>query len=111
MLCIKYQYCCVPHFLITFKLYSADCTLIENSDSGHDGQLDRSGGVEDTGTHTTTVNSILNVFDDQDQLAQGVSCPLDITLTRTNQDTLDPENAFGRIQATHGQVVTVSVTP
>ena len=88
-----------------------DCTLIENSESLHGGNLARSFEIRDTGTHSISVNAILNGFNDQDQIASGISCPLRITLTRENRGTIDSAFDDGSIEAKHEQVILGNVIP
>ena len=91
--------------------YSVDCTLIENANTFHAGRIGRTFDVPDIGTHTTRVNTILNAFDDQDQFATGIPCPLEIELTRENSGTLDPALDGGSIEAKQQQTVNGIVIP
>ena len=91
--------------------YSVDCPLVENTDSFHAGRIGRTFDAADIGTHTTTVNTILNAFDDQDEFVTGIPCPLSITLTRENTGTLDSALDGGSIDAKHRQIVTGTVIP
>jgi len=57
--------------------------------------------VDDTGTHTATINEILDVIGTQDQLIPDVPCTFEVTVERKNIGTIDP--AFtkgGSIHAT-----------
>ncbi len=91
--------------------YGVDCPLIENNTSFHAGRIGRTFEVADIGTHTVAINSILNVFDDQDQFVTGTPCPLEIELERENRGVIDPAFDDGSFEAIHRQVVVVSVTP
>ena len=92
--------------------YSADCTLIEGSNSFHGGRVGRTfNNIPDTGTHTVAVNAILNAFNDQEELVRGIPCPLEITLTRERSGSLDPAFQNGSIDASRTKTVLVTATP
>jgi len=88
--------------------YSIDCTASDNNGIPYGKEY----SVADTGTHTASIDEILNVLGTQDKLVSGISCPLEIKVERINYGTLD--NAFtkgGSILATREQSRLVNVIP
>ena len=74
--------------------------------------LNREFVVADSGTYTTSVNQILNAEGTQDGLVSNMSCPMEISLQRLNNGTLD--SAFtkgGTIRATRKKSVLVNAIP
>ena len=58
------------------------------------------------------INDILDVIGTQDELEEGVSCPFEVTVTRTNNGFLDPAlTKGGYITSTREATVVVNVIP
>ncbi|MEM7258931.1 MAG: hypothetical protein AAF404_16260 [Pseudomonadota bacterium] len=72
----------------------------------------RSFEVVDSGTHTTTINTILNTFGSQDDLISGVACPMTVSVTRTIEGSLDAAlTKGGDIRAIREESVVVNAIP
>lgn len=92
--------------------YSLNCQVLDENGNLGGATFGRSFEVVDSGTHTASVNQILNVVGTQDELVRDVSCPLEVTVTRTNNGTLDPAfSRGGTIKATREKSVLVNVVP
>jgi len=92
--------------------YSLDCTVYDANGIPSGAAYGRGYSVADSGTHTASINQILNVVGTQDNLVRGVSCPLEVAVKRINDGTLD--NAFtkgGTISAIRERSVLVNVIP
>ena len=92
--------------------YNVNCRVTGADGTPTGANFSRAFTVVDSGTHTTTINEVLNAFGSQDELVSGVSCPFEVTLTRINEGSLD--SAFtngGSIEATRSKSVLVNVVP
>lgn len=81
----------------------------QNSNSGLDSN--KLYVVEDSGTHTTTIDEILNVRIDND-FQNGVPCPMEITIGRRNYGETDVALVlFADTVADREKSITVNVIP
>jgi len=92
--------------------YSIDCQVTGDNGLPTGAAYGRGFTVDDTGTHTATINEILNVVGTQDRLIPDVPCAFEVTVERKNIGTID--RAFtkgGSIHATRRKSVSVTVVP
>ena len=92
--------------------YRINCRVFDDNGLPSGANYGRSYKTDDSGTHTAQINDVLNVLGNQDDLESGISCPLEVTVTRTNEGTLDAAlTKGGDIKATREKSVVVNVIP
>ncbi len=92
--------------------YQLNCTVYDANGIPSGANYGRGYTVVDNGSHTTSINEVLNVFGSQDELVKGASCPFEVTVTRTEKGALDPALVKGgEITATREKTVIVNVVP
>ena len=68
--------------------------------------------VPDSGTHTASINQILDTFGSREDLVSGIACPMTVSVTRLNEGTLDRAlTKGGTIMAKQEKSVLVNVIP
>lgn len=92
--------------------YQLNCTVYDSNGLPSGANYGKGYTTVDSGTHTTSINDILNVFGTQDELVEDVSCPLEITVKRQATGTLDAALVKGgEITASRQKTVVVNVIP
>ncbi len=92
--------------------YFLNCQVTDDRGTSSGAAFRRAFDVVDSGTHTVTINEILDTFGYQDDLVRGVSCPMAVSVTRTRIGNLDPAlTKGGSILATRQKSVVVNVIP
>lgn len=92
--------------------YHIDCRVYDDRGLPSGANYGRAYTVVDSGTHTTRINEVLNVFGNQDELVEGEPCRFEVSVKRTNEGTLDPAlTKGGYIRAQREKNVLVTVVP
>ncbi len=92
--------------------YHIDCRIYDDRGLPSGANFGRGYTVVDSGTHTALINDVLNAFGNQDELIEGEPCRFEVSVTRTNEGTLDPAlTKGGYIRARREKNVLVTVVP
>lgn len=85
--------------------YRGDCI---SKDSGSEIHFGRGYIINDVGTHTVSVDDILNVFGEHEEFNKNITCPSSISIERVNTGTIDPNYGKGGV-ITAKQIRSISI--